>query len=162
MATFKDIKDEFETIAEAHASIGTFKYGNPFEITSYTDITLPLFHLNKIRRTTTGDYRKKGYKRYEVVFQVVDQFLEAEKATKGLEQIQEEMEQYALQIVEEFDKRSIGDTTEVTSPQDWFRQDQEVIEIEFLENYASQNYAGVDVSFTIDVFRECDAGAFNY
>lgn len=162
MATLKDIKDEIKTIAEAHSVISTFKYGNPWQIEEYVDITYPLFHLNKIRTANIAPRRKDGWKIYNVTYQVLLQFNESDKATQGLEEVQELAENYALQILDEFDNRSLGLTTEVTTARDWHRLTDAPTDAEYLENYASQNLAGIEITTQVRVFEECVNGTFSY
>mgnify|MGYP004447657257 CR=1 FL=1 len=163
MADFTDIVTEFSTIAAAQSGISSFKYGNPDEINTSRQNTKPLLILHKQRGVSFPDFQKK-LKTFEISFGIYDTYVESQKATKTYANKQQDLMNLMEQFLREFRSRSLGDTTEVTSVQSWNMpsNDQDVVNIEFVEVVGVDKLAGVEATINLSVYSDCDTGTFSY
>lgn len=159
MSQIDDIKTEFETIANAQVGINTFKYNYPFEKNVLATETYPVLMLHVITAGTLTP-QKRGFKTYNIVFGVYDDYLETEKATTDRDVKQAELETLGDQFLKEFDKRSKNQTAG-----EWYKLTgaAEVIPtIEWIERMGDALVYAYEISFILQVPDECTDGTFNY
>jgi|15BtaG_2_1085339.scaffolds.fasta_scaffold00502_14 hypothetical protein len=163
MADFTDIVTEFSTIATAQTGINSFKYGNPDEINTSRQNTKPLLILHKQRAVTYPDFQK-NLKTFEVSFGIYDTYFEEQKASKVYADKQQDLLNLMEHFLREFRSRSLGNTTEVTSVQEWHMpsNDEDKITINFVEVVGVDKLAGVEATISLTIFSDCDTGTFSY
>lgn len=157
MSQVDDIKTEFETIANAQVGVNTFKYEYPWTKNVFLDVSYPVLMLHTI---TTGTViaRPKGFKAYNIVFGVYDNYLEAEKATIDRSTKQDQLETLGIQFLEEFDNRS----SDTTNNREWIRNVGDTPTTEWIENMGDMQVYAYEVSFVLQVPDECTVGTFNF
>ena len=163
MADFTDIVAEFSTIATAQSGISSFKYGNPFEINESRTLAKPMFMLHKQRAVTYPNFDRK-IKTFTLIFGIYDTYKESQKNTKEYADKQKDIENLMEHFLREFRKRSLGLTTEVTSPQSWFMPsgDLDTVTVEMIEVVGTDKLIGVEATISLSVFADCDTGTFSY
>lgn len=159
MADFKDIVNEFQTIANAQSGINSFKYGNAFEINESRQNTKPMLMLHKQRRAIYSAF-EKPLKQYNCTIGIYDTYKQEQKSAKAYSEKQQDLENAMEHFLREFRKRSHGLTTQVTSAQKWFMLER--VETELIEVIGVDNLVGIEASLTIQVAGDCDEGTFSY
>lgn len=159
MSQINDIVTEFELIANAQVGINTFKYDYPFEKNVFATVTYPVLMLHIITAGTLTP-QKRGFKNYNIVFGVYDDYLEAEKATIDRDIKQAQLETLGQQFLIEFDARA-----QETTGGSWFREtgDAEALPaVEWIEQMGDASVYAYESSFILQVPDECTEGTFNY
>ena len=159
MADFTDIVTEVNTIATAQSGINSFKYGNVFELNESRTLSKPLLLLQKQRAVNFPAFENK-VKTYEVTFGIYDTYKEAQKSSKDYADKQKDMENLMEQFLREFRKRSLGNTTQVTSVQEWHMT--EAVRVELIEVVGTDKLIGIEATVSLIVFSDCDEGTFSY
>ena len=159
MADISDIKTEMETIANAMSGINSFKYGNPMELNESRQKTKPMLMLHKQRQSRYPEFFR-GHKTYEIKVGIYDTYFESQKSTKAYDLKQKDMENLMEHFLREFRLRSLGKTTEVTTPHDW--QLENNVTVEIIEILGVDKLVGIEASLSLNVISDCDQGTFSY
>ena len=159
MADFTDIVTEFNTIATAQSGINSFKYGNVLELNESRTLTKALLLLQKQRAIQYPEFEKK-FKVYELTLGIYDTYKESQKSTKAYADKQKDLENLLEHFLRELRKRSLGNTTEVTSNKAWFMLEAVVVEV--VEVIGADKLAGIEARISLRVNMDCDEGTFSY
>lgn len=159
MADISDIKTEMQTIAEAQTGISTFVLGKQSDINVNRSSAKPIFILTKQPSVTYPAHEKK-FKTYPVTFGIYDTYDITEQGSKSYDEKQKDLENLVDQFIKEFKKRSHGQTTEITTPQEWWIQEE--IVANFIEVIGNDGLIGIEVTAVVTTFNDCDEGTFSY
>lgn len=159
MADFTDIVTEFKTIATAQSGINSFKYAHAFELNESRSSSKPMLLLHKQTAYAFPTFDRK-IKQFNVTVGIYDNYFQSEKATKTYANKQKDLENLIEQFIREFRKRTTGQTAQITSAQNWFMSQQ--VNLELIEAVGTDKLIGVEATFEISVFADCDEGTFSY
>ena len=163
MANIIDLVNEFETVANAMVGIGSFAYGNTFELNEYRTQPRPLMVLHKQRALNYPDFQKK-MRNYRLTIGIYSDYHEAEKLTTSYAQKQSDLTDLMEQYIRELRKRSLGNTAQVTSNQPWFMKsgNEDTVTVDLIEVIGNDKFIGIESILTFVIFAECGEGVFNY
>ena len=159
MADISNIRTEIETIVNAQTGISTFVLGRRTDINAKRSSAKPIFILDKQTSVTYPAHEKK-FKNYPITIGIYDTYDITEQGSKTYDEKQRDLENLADQFIKEFKKRSHGQTTEVTTTQDWWIQEEVVIN--YIEQIGSDGLVGVELTAVVTTFNDCDEGTFSY
>jgi len=163
MADISNIITELETIATAQVGIESFEYSNIFDLNTFRTTTKPMMIVQRQTELSFPDFQKK-FKDYQLKIGIYDDYNLAEQQTTAYASKQKELEDLMEQFLREFRSRSLGETTQVTTPQDWFMQSgtSDLVRMELIEIIGNDKLIAIESTVTVRTFSDCDVGTFNY
>lgn len=162
MAAISNVVDEFITIGDAHPAINGTDYFNDHEVKPVNVETKPLLQIVK-QRQFNFDF-SNDRKQFNITLRIIDKHTLSDRNSEDWQDKQEEMAEWLREILQEYRDRTIGETDEVTSTQNWFTPSGalDTVSAEFIEHWGDQNYAAIEATIPVWVDMDCDKPNFSY
>ncbi len=170
MADIKEIVDEFQLIAigdttddnsTGQVGINDFEYTFIANTNEKRDRQYPLLLLDRTHPFAYPEGFNNKKRLYSLSFYVLDLYSKSSQKDIDRQTKKSSLEDLAEQFLRQFFDRSIGQTADSATTQDWFLV-QDSILVEHTDRLLNDTLIGVMVTVDVMVFTDCDKGTFNF